>query len=403
MACCLGLVIIVNMENRIRNTSILRLCRIKVIRHELVSLILQRHILQHGILMDRPVNIRLGLLRKIDGLGITPTLKVEDAILVPSVLVIPNERTMRIRRKRRLAGTTQSEEEGRVTLLPNIGGAMHGKLRRILHGKPVIHQGKDAFLVLAAVPRAEDDGALLLHVEDHGHLRVEAVPLPILVDQRTRVDHGKVRLEPLQLRLLIRANEHVGHEMLLPRHLVDEADFSLALFVGAAESVEDVALFLGVEVIDGLLVQLVEDLRGRGLVDLPPVDVGVALAADVLDEPLVAGRSAGELAGVDGEGVAVFGVGDASLVVADLVLEELLEGLILVDGRGGGDAEGGYAGLVARGGAGVDGGGVVSAADGVLVEGEGRFVCHLLILLQVIFCRAGYLLLCRFLSGRKGR
>ena len=207
--------------------------------------------------------------------------------------------------------------------------------------------------------------------------------LPILVDLRGAVDDGEVRLEALEVRLAVGTDEHVGDEVLLPRHLVNEADPLLTLGVGPAEAIEDVGLLLRVEVLHGLLVELVKDLGRRGLVDLAPVDVLVGLAANVLHEPLVARRTPCELAGVDAEGVAVLGRGNLALVVADLVLEELLEGLILVDGRGAGDAQAGNAGFLAGSGAGVDVGGVVSSADGILFGRKGGFVRNLLLPLGV--------------------
>jgi len=89
--------IIVNMMDRIRYTSILCLRRVKIVGQKLLSL--QSHILQHGILVNRTVNIRLRLLGEVDGFGVAAALKIEDAVLVPAVLVIANECTVRIGRK----------------------------------------------------------------------------------------------------------------------------------------------------------------------------------------------------------------------------------------------------------------------------------------------------------------
>ena len=120
---------------------------------------------------------------------------------------------------------------------------------------------------------------------------------------------------------------------------MNEANLALRLGRGTDEAVEDVALLLGVEVGDGLVVQLLEDLGSGGLVDVVPVDMLGGIRTLVEDEPLVLGRAAGELASVDGECIAILGRGDPTLVVGNLVLEELLICQVFVDGRWAGNAE----------------------------------------------------------------
>ena len=120
---------------------------------------------------------------------------------------------------------------------------------------------------------------------------------------------------------------------------MNEADLALRLGRGTDEAVEDVALLLGVEVGDGLVVQLLEDFGSGGLVDIVPVDVLGGIGALVENEPLVLGGAAGELARIDGEGIAILGRGDPTLLVGDLVLEKFLIGQVFVDGRWAGNAE----------------------------------------------------------------
>ncbi len=64
------------------------------------------HILHHRRKpLRRGMNLRLGLRRQVDGLGITPALEVEDAPVGPAVLVIANQGAVGAGRKRGLAGT----------------------------------------------------------------------------------------------------------------------------------------------------------------------------------------------------------------------------------------------------------------------------------------------------------
>ena len=111
--------------------------------------------------------------------------------------------------------------------------------------------------------------------------------------------------------------------MLLPGELVNEAHLLLRGGVGAAVSIKDVALVEGVEVVDSLFVQVVEHLGGRRLVDASPPEIFVALRSNVFDNPFVRGRAAGELACVDSKRVAILGLEDATLLVGDLVVEQL--------------------------------------------------------------------------------
>ena len=63
------------------------------------------HVLQHRPEpMRRGINLRLRFLAQVDDLGVTAALEVEDAVRTPAMLVIANERPLRITAERRLAG-----------------------------------------------------------------------------------------------------------------------------------------------------------------------------------------------------------------------------------------------------------------------------------------------------------
>ena len=80
----------------------------------------------HAVLDDRAVlvrisvterrveDLRLLLLAKVDQLRVAAVLKVGDAAVVPSVLVVAEEGAMRIGRERRLARSRKAEEEGAI-------------------------------------------------------------------------------------------------------------------------------------------------------------------------------------------------------------------------------------------------------------------------------------------------
>jgi len=97
--------------------------------------------------------------------------------------------------------------------------------------------------------------------------------------------------------------------------------------------------YLGIEVFDSLFIELIKYLGRCRLIHLAPIHVGIALTPNILDKPLILGRTSRELSSIDGKCIAILGVGYLPLVVCHLVLEELFECLVFVNGLGAGDAK----------------------------------------------------------------
>ena len=125
--------------------------------------------------------------------------------------------------------------------------------------------------------------------------------------------------------------------------------------------------------IDGLLVQLIEYLRGRGLIDLAPINIGITLTPNIPHDPLVLRTASRELSSVDGKRVPILGISHLSLVVLDLVHEELLKRLVLVDGLRASDSQARYTRLVARICARVNRRRVVIAVNVIFLDRKGGF------------------------------
>src|SRR5262249_53384155 len=88
-------------------------------------------VIEHYIFEDRTEpqrleNVRLAFRGEIDGLGITATLDVEDAVITPAVLVVADQVAFRICRECGLAGAAESEKQRRSPC-PGVcrGRAMH--------------------------------------------------------------------------------------------------------------------------------------------------------------------------------------------------------------------------------------------------------------------------------------
>ena len=101
----------------------------------------------------------------------------------------------------------------------------------------------------------------------------------------------------------------------------------------------DIETYLCIKVFDSLFVKLIKYLGRCRLIDIAPIDVGIALTPNILDDPLVLGRTSRELSSIDCKCIAILSVSYLPFVIRHLVLEELFERLVLVNGLGASDAK----------------------------------------------------------------
>jgi hypothetical protein len=109
----------------------------------------------------------LGLLlcAQIDALGIATALEVEHALVAPTVLVVADQLAVGVCAQGGLARTAEAEEHGGITVLTDVGAAMHAEHATLL-GQHVVQHGEDALLDLAGVACATDQDHLLGEVDD---------------------------------------------------------------------------------------------------------------------------------------------------------------------------------------------------------------------------------------------
>ena len=81
------------MVDRIRNTGILGNALIVKIN---LAVCINRYVLKKSVSLDCIVDIRLRLLIKSDNLGIASTLEVEYAVVIPTVLIITDQKSLGI-------------------------------------------------------------------------------------------------------------------------------------------------------------------------------------------------------------------------------------------------------------------------------------------------------------------
>mmetsp|Transcript_8236 Transcript_8236/g.13091 ORF Transcript_8236/g.13091 Transcript_8236/m.13091 type:complete len:208 (+) Transcript_8236:540-1163(+) len=109
---------------RVGHTAILGLGGVSKVRP--VGLWVNRVVLQQGIRADRTEDLRLILLLQVNSLGIAATLKVEDAIIVPSMLIVTKQVAARVSRQGGLASARQTKEKSSIASRALVGRAVHG-------------------------------------------------------------------------------------------------------------------------------------------------------------------------------------------------------------------------------------------------------------------------------------
>ena len=151
------------------------------------------------------------------------------------MLVIADQKTLRIGRERGLAGARKAEEHRRVL-------AVHIGICRAVHRcnaaerQVIVHHREHTLLHLAAVPGIQNNLLLGRDVEDNRGLGVEAEFLVVLNFCLRRIVDNEVRLKVLEL-FRRRTNEHIGHKMCLPCDFDDEAHCHAGIRVRTAECV----------------------------------------------------------------------------------------------------------------------------------------------------------------------
>ncbi len=81
------------------------------------AVVVEHDVFQHRAEAPRRgEDLRLGLGRQPDRLGVAAAFEIEDAVRSPAMLVVADQRARRIGRKRRLAGARQAEEHRRVAV-----------------------------------------------------------------------------------------------------------------------------------------------------------------------------------------------------------------------------------------------------------------------------------------------
>ncbi len=278
------------MIDRIAYTSVLGnglICEVNL------AVLVNGHVLEKSVAGDGTIDVGLSLLVEVDDLSIAAALEVEHTLVVPSVLVVADELTLRVGRQRGLTGAGETEEDsGVLTVHIGVGRAVHAG--DTTQREEVVLHREHTLLHLTTIPSIQDHLLLAGHVEDNGSLRVQAQLFPVGHLSLRCVVNDEIGLL-LKVSLCLRTNEHVGHEVSLPCHLHDEANLHAGVAVSAAETVDDIQLLVG----ELFLSKLLHSLPGLNacavvvvviLIAVPPHGV---VRGSVINDELILRRAAG--------------------------------------------------------------------------------------------------------------
>ena len=90
------------MIDRVRYTSVLGNALVSEIN---LAVLINSHVLKESVTSDGTVDIRFRLFVEVDDLSVATAFEVEDTVVVPAVLVVTDEETLRIGRKGCLASS----------------------------------------------------------------------------------------------------------------------------------------------------------------------------------------------------------------------------------------------------------------------------------------------------------
>ena len=244
----------------ISHPGVFRNAAVGEIRHPVLGI--HHHVFHDGAEPDRPVDFRLAVFRQVDTFGIAAPLDVEYAVVPPAVFIIPDQGTLRICRQGGLAGAGQTEEQGHISLLPFVAGAVHGQ--DILERQQVVHHGEDGFLQFSGIHAAADQDYFLIEIQDDEGFRMGMVHSRV----RFHAGQGNHREVFLDGAGFISLDEQLADEHRLPSHFIDEFHPDLVFGISPGLHILHIDT-VGLDVLFAFSVQPVKGFLAAGLIVVP--------------------------------------------------------------------------------------------------------------------------------------
>ena len=222
------------MINRIRYTCIFcyaLICKINL------SVLIKSNIFKKRISLDRIVDIRLGLFIQVDYLGIASTFKIEDAVVIPAMLIVSNQKTFWICRKCCFSGSGKSEEDCCIfTVHISVCRTVHGS--NPLQRKVIVHHGEHTLLHFSAVPCIDNNLLTTCDIEHNSCLGIQSKLFVVFNFRFGSIIYDEIRLEIFKL-FFRRLDKHIRNKVCLPCHFHNKTDRHTCILVSSAERIDN--------------------------------------------------------------------------------------------------------------------------------------------------------------------
>ena len=196
---------------------------------------IHNHIFNYRAKLDGVPNLRFTLLRKLNCLSITATLKVENTFFRPAVFIIANQLTQGVGGKGGFAGAGKTKEQSGGAVGANIGGTVHRANTALRHH--IIHITEAGFFHLTSIGGSANQNFLTGEVQDNKSFRVGFIQFRNGLKARC-ANQRNLRLKIGQF-FLGRAAQQMMNKKILPGVLINHAYRNTIFFVSADVAVKN--------------------------------------------------------------------------------------------------------------------------------------------------------------------
>ncbi|EJW99285.1 hypothetical protein EVA_12603 [gut metagenome] len=212
-----------------------RVLRYALVREVNLAFSVNRYVLKKSVTLDSAVDIGFAFLIEVDNLSVTTTFVVEHTVVIPSVLVVTDQLTLRVGRERSLTCTRETEEDSSARLVHvSVGRAVHRS--DTFEGLVVVHHREHTLLHFTTIPSIDNYLFAARKIKDNSRLRVQTEFLVVLNLSLRSVVNNKVRFERSKF-FLRRTDEHVLYEVSLPGNFHNKAHSHASFLVGTTETI----------------------------------------------------------------------------------------------------------------------------------------------------------------------
>ncbi len=152
------------MVDGVRHAGIFRDAAVGVVH--LAGAFEESDVFQDGAVTDGAEDVGFFFLGQVDGFGVAAAFKIEHFAGSPGVLVVADERAVRVGAEGGFTGAGEAEEQGDVAVVAYVGGAVHRQGVFGAGGQHEIDHRENAFFDLAGIARSADQQLFFLDVDD---------------------------------------------------------------------------------------------------------------------------------------------------------------------------------------------------------------------------------------------